>query len=88
MTTSEPIPQQPCNLRQLYFDANGIIHLVADCGPCYSLEWAPSPAGPWYWERDGVAGQDIPVQPGDFPRYYRVVPRECEDTPQPQPVAQ
>ena len=69
---------QRCELRFLYFGADGFAHFTADCGPCWTLEWAPTPSGPWYEDRQGVAGQDIPVEPSQGQRYYRVISRECK----------
>ena len=77
-----------CSLRFLYFGADGYAHCVADCGECYTVEWSPTPDGPWYFDRNGLAGQDIPIEPSPGgTRYYRVIPRECEKHETPVPMS-
>ncbi len=83
-------PHQYCPLRFLYQDSDGDVHCVADpaCGPCYTVEYADNIAGPWYFDRDGTAGQDIIIEPLRFYRAYSRLcePGEVEETPTPVPI--
>ena len=47
--------------------------------PCWTLQLAYSPGGPWFDEGNGVAGQPIQVRPRDEggAQYFRVVERPC-----------
>ena len=71
-----------CKLVIDYFGSDGYVHCHADCGPCYTVQFAYYPNGPWYFDRNGVAGQDIPIEPNPTPggsnKYYRAIPRDCD----------
>lgn len=78
--------QQSCNLRFMYFGSDGYAHCVAECGQYYTVQWSPNPDGPWYFDRNGEVGQDIPIEPmPGVQRYYRVIPREVSQLPEPEP---
>lgn len=64
-----------CSLRFLYLDGNGLVHCTADCGPCFTVEYADNIGGPWFFERDGTAGDDIVIEPLTF---YRAKSRDCD----------
>jgi len=82
-----------CTLVFDYFGSDGRAHCHANCGECYTVEFAYLAGGPWYFYANGVVGQDIPIEPmsnrvydvegaaieelTSGTRYFRVVPREC-----------
>lgn len=80
-----------CTLVFDYFGSDGFAHCHADCGMCYTVLFAYSPSGPWFKDRDGMVGDDIPIAPGGGTKYYRVIPRECtpaEIDPSPTPESE
>lgn len=60
---------------------SGRVQLWFEGAPCFTVQMAYSPAGPWYDVGDGVEGQpvDIAIHDQGSDRHYQAVWRECPE---------